>query len=234
MRNPQPPPSQPDPFATKSSSGNSILKLSGLRFRYRSGSEELFDGIHHTFAPHAISALTGTSGRGKSTLLYILGLMLTPTSGDVRIDHVIASDLPDHRRSALRASRIGFVFQDSELDPSRNLIDSIIEPGLYAGTPLPVLKHRAYSLLEKFSLAERATHKPGQISGGQAQRVAVCRALVNRPSVVLADEPTGNLDPDNATLVLDALSTAVQEGCTVVIATHDPTVVARTDEALRL
>lgn len=213
---------------------DSSLSVENLRFRYRSDSADLFDGLSHSFAPGRVTALTGPSGRGKSTLLYVLGLMLTPSSGVVRIGQVEASSRPDRERAALRASQIGFVFQDSELDPSRPIVDSVIEPGLYAGLDRRVLRSRAVALLDRFGLAERCDHRPGEISGGQAQRVAVCRALVNTPAIVLADEPTGNLDPDNASLVIDALVDAAGEGRTVVVATHDPTVVSRADEVVRL
>lgn len=210
------------------------ISVEDLRFAYAKGQTELFDGLTHRFTPGAVTALTGPSGRGKSTLLYVLGLMLTPSSGTVHIGDEPASALPDHRRAHLRATRIGFVFQDSELDPSRIILDSVVEPGLYAGADRDELRTRARDLLARFGLADRADHRPGQISGGQAQRVAICRALVNSPTIVLADEPTGNLDPDNSALVLDALAEAAGEGRTVVVATHDPTVVARADEVLSL
>lgn len=210
------------------------IEVRDVRFSYRRGSEELFDGLSHVFAPGRVTALTGPSGRGKSTLLYVLGLLLTPTAGAVFIDGAPASTLPDHDRSRLRAHRLGFIFQDSELDPERTILDSVIEPGLYAGSDTDRLRERASGLLDTFGLGHRASHRPGQISGGQAQRVAVCRALVNEPEIVLADEPTGNLDPDNSTLVIDALHHAAREGRTVLVATHDPTVVARADEVLQL
>ena len=153
----------------------------------------------------------------------------------VRIDELDASQTPDRQRSQLRAERIGFVFQDSELDPARTIADSVIEPGLYAGQTAQRLRPRAYELLERFGLRHRADHRPGQVSGGQAQRVAVCRALLNEPDIILADEPTGNLDRDNAGLVLDALADAAHvQGRTVVIATHDPFVLDHTDEQVRL
>lgn len=210
------------------------LSVEDLRFAYAKGQTELFDGLTHRFTPGAVTALTGPSGRGKSTLLYVLGLMLTPSSGTVHIDDEVASALPDHRRAQLRATRIGFVFQDSELDPSRIILDSVVEPGLYAGADRDELRTRARDLLTRFGLAERADHRPGQISGGQAQRVAICRALVNSPTIVLADEPTGNLDPRNSTLVLDALAAAASEGRTVIVATHDPFVIERSDQVLAL
>lgn len=211
-----------------------LLSVEDLRFRYRNASEELFDGLSYAFAPGRVTALTGPSGRGKSTLLYVLGLMLTPSTGKVRYGTTLASALRDRERSELRATRVGFVFQDSELDPARTILDSVIEPGLYAGQPLPDLRQRARQLLDQFGLGHRAEHRPGQISGGQAQRVAVCRALANAPDVVLADEPTGNLDPDNSALVMDALREAAQNERTVIIASHDPFVVDQADEVVRL
>lgn len=210
------------------------VSVEDLRFAYRRGAEEIFDGLTYSFTPGAVTALTGPSGRGKSTLLYVLALMLTPTTGRVRLGETDASSLPDRDRSGLRAGTIGFVFQDSELDPSRSIVDSVMEPGLYAGLEKGALEDRARSLLARFGLEHRADHRPGEISGGQAQRVAVCRALVNEPAVILADEPTGNLDPDNAALVLDALAEAAAEGRTVIVATHDPQVVSRADEVVRL
>lgn len=211
------------------------LAVDDLRFRYSRGSDELFDGLSHDFSPGAVTALTGPSGRGKSTLLYVLGLLLTPTSGSVVVDGRAASGLRDGARSRLRASTMGFVFQDSELDPHRTVLDSVLEPALYAGRGRRASAPRALTLLKKFGLESRATHRPGQVSGGQAQRVAVCRALLNDPSIVLADEPTGNLDRGNAALVLDALCDAAHEqGACVVIATHDPYVLTRVDEVVEL
>lgn len=213
---------------------NHELSVRDLRFRYRRSAQELFDGLNHTFRPGVVTALTGESGRGKSTLLYVLGLLLTPTAGAVLVDGERASELPDRRRSSLRATRFGFVFQDSELDPARTIVDSVIEPGLDGGGRRALLRARVEELLERFGLGERADHRPGQISGGQAQRVALARALVGSPGIILADEPTGNLDPVNAANVLDALDDAAAEGRVVVIATHDPVVVGRAGEVLRL
>ncbi|MBK8460562.1 MAG: ABC transporter ATP-binding protein [Micropruina sp.] len=213
----------------------SPLAVTDLRFRYAKGGQELFDGLSHTFAPSALTALTGPSGRGKSTLLYVLGLLLTPSSGHVLVDGVNVADASDAERSRLRATRVGFVFQDSELDPARTIVDAVIEPGLYAGGRVVGLRGRAYELLEQFGLADRADHRPGQISGGQAQRVAVCRALLNDPAIVLADEPTGNLDRGNAERVLEALTSAAKDHAkTVVIATHDPFVLSYCDQRVEL
>ncbi|MBD7982734.1 ABC transporter ATP-binding protein [Oerskovia sp. Sa1BUA8] len=200
---------------------------------YRGRSGELFDGLTHHFTPGEMTAITGGSGRGKSTLLYIVGLLLAPTSGAVRLDGADVGRLPDAARSALRAHSIGFVFQDASLDPTRTILDSVLEPALYAGRARKSALERARDLLDQLGVGERADHRPGEISGGQAQRVAVARALVNEPGVLLADEPTGNLDRENAATVLDALRTAAK-GVTTVIATHDPFVVDHADHVLAL
>lgn len=213
----------------------SVLSIRNLAFRYSKESEELFNGLSYEFTPGKVTALTGPSGRGKSTLLYILGLMLTPSRGEVLLGQRPQSNEPDAVRSRVRATELGFVFQDSALDPSRTIIDSVIEPTLYAGVDRKLALQRAQQLLEQLGVAARSDHKPGQISGGQAQRVAVARALINNPKVVLADEPTGNLDPANATGVLDVLTQdAGTQQRTLVIATHDPYVIGRADEVLTL
>lgn len=212
-----------------------MLGVRDVRFAYRKGAEELFCGLSHDFTPGQVTAITGASGRGKSTLLYLIGLLLTPTGGQVLLDGDPVSDAPDAVRAVIRARRVGFVFQDSELDPSRRVIESVLEPALYAGHLREEKLPRARALLERFGLGHRADHRPGQVSGGQAQCLAVCRALLLEPDVVLADEPTGNLDRDNAALVLDALSDAARtNGATVIVATHDPFVIERMDEVVRL
>lgn len=219
-----------------------MLAVRNLSFAYTRRGEELFDGLTHEFTPGKITAVTGPSGRGKSTLLYVMGLMLTPTRGEVLLGNDHVSSASDTTRSRVRAAQIGFVFQDAALDPSRVVLDSVIEPALYAGWSPRHARHRGRELLEQMGVGARADHKPGEISGGQAQRVAVCRALVTDPSVVLADEPTGNLDRGNAEGVLAALTQATNHGRdgeegsarTVVIATHDPFVLEHADEVLVL
>jgi putative ABC transport system ATP-binding protein/lipoprotein-releasing system ATP-binding protein len=210
------------------------LAVRDIAFRYRKGADELFGGVSHQFAPGAVTALTGPSGRGKSTLLYIIGLMLTPTSGAVLLDGEEVSAASDAARSRVRATRMGFVFQDAALDATRTVLDSVLEPSLYAALPRDAARGRARALLDELGLAERAEHRPGEISGGQAQRVAIARALVNDPAVVLADEPTGNLDRGNAGTVLAALRGQAEQGRTIVIATHDPFVLEHADHVLAL
>ncbi len=213
---------------------SATLAVCDVAFRYRMGHEELFGGLSHDFARGRVTALTGPSGRGKSTLLYIIGLMLSPTHGMVLLGGEPISSLSDSTRSRIRANSFGFVFQDASLDPTRTVLDSVLEPTLYAGTPRRVAEPSARRLLEEFGLAERSDHLPGEISGGQAQRVAICRALVNDPTVILADEPTGNLDRANAETVLSALRGATRDGRTVIVATHDPFVIERADHVVGL
>jgi len=211
-----------------------VLEVRAVTFAYRRGGEELFGGLSWSFAGGALTAVTGPSGRGKSTLLYLLGLMLRPTGGQVLLQGERVDALPDARRAAVRAHRVGFVFQDAALDPARRIVDSVVEPALYAGCRRGEVVGRARELLDQLGVGQRADHRPGEISGGQAQRVAVARALVNTPVVILADEPTGNLDPGNAAVVLGALRDAARAGAAVIIATHDADVLGACDERVVL
>nr|NLD41658.1 ATP-binding cassette domain-containing protein [Actinomycetales bacterium] len=211
-----------------------MLAVSGLSFSYRKGGEELFGGLDYEFALGKTTAVTGASGRGKSTLLYLLGLMLRPSRGRIMMDGRDLSGLADAERARMRATVFGFIFQDASLDPARTILDSVIEPALYAGERRGVARARAGGLLERVGVSFRTDHRPGEISGGQAQRVAVARALVNGPAVILADEPTGNLDHENAGSILDLLGAAAREGCSVIVVTHDPFVVDRCDTVLAL
>ncbi|HSM16293.1 MAG TPA: ATP-binding cassette domain-containing protein [Gemmatimonadales bacterium] len=212
-----------------------MVSVRGLTFGYRPD-EPIIDGLDHDFEAGMLSAVTGASGRGKSTLLYLIGLLLTPWRGRIDIGDVeAASTLGDGRRAALRASHIGFVFQDAMLDPSRNVIDNVVEGAIYAGVPRERAMVEAAILLDRFGVGLRRNHRPGEVSGGQAQRVALCRALLNHPDVILADEPTGNLDSASADVVVGALQRAAHEGgATVIIATHDSRVVALCDRVVQL
>ncbi|MBB3025414.1 ABC transporter ATP-binding protein [Trueperella pyogenes] len=198
------------------------LRVDDLSFRYTKTNTDVFTGLTYSFHLGAITALTGPSGCGKSTLLYVLGLMLRPTAGRVSFAEESISTLSDYARSQFRATNIGFVFQDSELDPFATILDSVLEPGLYAGRPYAQLRTRGQELLEQVGLSEFANQRPTQISGGQGQRAAMARSLINDPAIILADEPTGNLDRDNATIILELLRNAALAGRTVVVATHDP------------
>lgn len=186
------------------------------------------------FKSKEVVALTGPSGRGKSTLLYLLGLMLTPKSGQLLLDGQNVSGLTDAGRATMRARKYGFVFQDSALDPTRTVLDNVLETCLYRGAAREEETPRALELLDAFGISLRATHKPGQISGGQAQRIALCRALLSEPKVLLCDEPTGNLDAASATSVMSGIRDHAARGAIVVIATHDPFLMDHCDRIVEL
>nr|WP_216386848.1 ABC transporter ATP-binding protein [Arcanobacterium phocae] len=213
---------------------NDKLRVADLTFRYSKHDPELYDGLSLTFTPGKITAITGESGRGKSTLLYILGLMLAPTAGTIYYGDTDLSALNDNQKSSYRAHNFGFIFQSAELDPNRSIIDSVCEPGIYSHAEARPQEAYALELLTRMGVDNEAYRKPGQISGGQAQRVAVCRALINNPHIILADEPTGNLDEHNSLIVLNALREAAQSDKTVLIATHDPTVINYADDVVQL
>ena len=187
-----------------------------------------------SFGAGEVVAVTGPSGRGKSTLLYLLGLMLKPSGGQVIVEGESAAQLSDRRRAQLRAERFGFVFQDAALDSTRTVLDNIVETALYRGESREAAVRRANELMVQFGVELRSSAKPGQVSGGQAQRIALCRALLNDPRIVLADEPTGNLDPSSAGVVVDALRAQARSGAAVIVVTHEPTLVATCDRKIEL
>lgn len=209
------------------------LEARSLTFGYQLG-QPLLSDWSQTFRAGEVVAITGPSGKGKSTLLYLLGLMVRPQRGEVLLSGEACSSLPDHRRAFLRAHRFGFVFQDASLDPSRTVLDNVLETSLYRGVPRESMVDRAHELLSRFGVELRADAKPGQVSGGQAQRIALCRALLNDPAVLLADEPTGNLDPSAASVVTQAFKEHANAGAVVVIVTHDPDLAAQCHRIVKL
>jgi ABC-type lipoprotein export system ATPase subunit len=194
----------------------------------------VIDDLTARFAERALTAVTGASGVGKSTLLYVIGLMLRPRSGRILIGGRDVAAMSDAERSALRSERIGFVFQDAALDTTRSVVDNVLEGAVYAGRSRRHLRPRALDLLERYEVGVDAGRRAHRLSGGQAQRVALCRALLREPDIVLADEPTGNLDAANAALVLQGLRDAAARGAAVLVATHDAAVVERCDTVLAL
>jgi len=179
-------------------------------------------------------ALLGPSGSGKSTLLHIIGCLDRPTSGTYRLDGLDVGGLDINRLAEIRATKVGFVFQAFHLMPRMTALENVELPMRFAGVPAAERAARAASLLDRVGLRERATHRPAQLSGGEAQRVAIARSLANRPSVLLADEPTGNLDSKSGAEIIALLEELGDEGRTVIVVTHDESLGRRAQRVIRL
>ena len=203
-----------------------MIKLEEVTKVYRMGMEEVraLDGVTLWVDEGEMLVIMGPSGSGKSTLLHIMGCLDRPTEGKVFIDGEDISRLNDAQLARLRNSTIGFVFQQFNLLPRMTAFGNIELPLIYAGIPRKERIRRVKTLLKRFELEDRARHRPGQLSGGQQQRVAIARALANGPKIILADEPTGNLDTASGKTVIENLVRLNKEGITVIVVTHDPEV----------
>lgn len=216
---------------------NPVLALEGVTKAY-CGAEapiEVLRGVDLAVQPGEIVALVAPSGAGKSTLLHIAGLLDLPDAGMVRISGEAMCGLSDARRTAARRDKIGFVYQFHHLLPEFNALENIALPQLANGAAVDTAQSRARDLLAEVGLADRASHRPAALSGGEQQRVAFCRALANAPDLLLADEPTGNLDPDTSDQVFGALTRLVRAtGMGALVATHNLDLAARMDRRVRL
>lgn len=191
-------------------------------------------GVDLTVSRGEYVAVVGRSGSGKSTLLHLLGLLDRPTAGTYTLDGVDTAALGERQRARLRALRIGFVFQRFHLVAHASAIDNVVLGGLYAGRAARARRADAARVLDRVGLTHRRQATPDVLSGGERQRVAIARALVNSPSVLLADEPTGNLDSVTAADVLGLFDELHADGATIVMITHDPDVAARADRTIRI
>lgn len=215
-----------------------VLALSGIEKSYNRGlpgEVTVLRGIGLSVARGEVVALVAPSGAGKSTLLHIAGLLDTADAGHVAISGQDMTGLSDNRRTAVRRADVGFVYQFHHLLPEFSALENIVLPQLANGTARTKADDRARDLLERVGIGPRAHHRPAALSGGEQQRVAFCRALANEPQLLLADEPTGNLDPATSDQVFDALMELVQgTGLSAVIATHNMELAARMDRQIRL
>ncbi|MEL7469432.1 MAG: ABC transporter ATP-binding protein [Pseudomonadota bacterium] len=213
------------------------LQLSGIKRTFQQGAKtlEVLRGVDLTISEGEIVALVAPSGAGKSTLLHIAGLLDTPTEGTVAIGEREVSSLDDAGRTAARGELLGFVYQFHHLLPEFSAQENVSIPQMAVGVNKSSALRNATELLEKVGLSERVSHRPAELSGGEQQRVAICRALANNPKVLLADEPTGNLDPETAGRVFDMLIGVVRDtGLAALIATHNHDLAARMDRIVRL
>jgi len=214
-----------------------VLKLESITRFYNEGEGqlEIFSGLNLTIQAGEIVALVGQSGAGKSSLLHIAGLLEAPTSGEIFIEGMPVSGLPDSERTRIRREQLGFVYQAHHLLPEFDALENVALPQMIAGRTRADAAKEATRLLTVLGLGQRLTHRPAQLSGGEQQRVAIARALANRPKLLLADEPTGNLDPRTAGGVFDALIQITRsEGLGALIATHNFELAARMDRAMLL
>jgi len=217
---------------------DAVLNLSGISKTYNKGRENqvtVLDDAGLSLGRGEIVAVVAPSGAGKSTLLHIAGLLDTADTGKVEIDGVDMTGLGDRRRTVARRREVGFVYQFHHLLPEFSALENVVLPQLANATPRREAEARARELLSHVGIEDRAAHRPSAMSGGEQQRVAFCRALANGPKLLLADEPTGNLDPATSDRVFDRLMELVREtGLSALIATHNLELAARMDRVVRL
>jgi len=215
-----------------------VLDLKGLVRTYHKGSGReiaVLRGASAAIAPGEAVALVGPSGAGKSTLLHVAGLLETPDEGHVLINGRDCARMSDDERTRVRRAEIGFVYQFHQLLPEFSALENVVIPQLILGAAPRDAEARARELLGSLGLAERVDHRPAELSGGEQQRTAICRALANKPSLILADEPTGNLDPRTSEHVFHELIELFRgQGVAALIATHNMELASRMDRVLRL
>jgi putative ABC transport system ATP-binding protein len=192
------------------------------------------NGVDLTIEAGEFVAIMGPSGSGKSTLMHIIGCLDSPTSGEYHLDGVLVSQMAKDDLASIRNSKIGFVFQSFNLLPHLNILKNVELPLMYAGESLRERSRKAREILASVGLSDRLRHKPSELSGGQRQRVAIARAIVNNPAILLADEPTGNLDSQAGGDILEIFTQLHSQGNTVIIVTHDKAVAQRAGRIIRI
>ena len=213
-----------------------IIQAKNLTKHYTVGSTivRALDGLDIDIDKGSYIALMGPSGSGKSTLMNILGCLDTPSSGSYFLNDKDVSEVDDDLLAGIRNKEIGFIFQTFNLLPRYTALENVALPMIYAGIPKKERLARATEVLEKVGLGDRVTHKPNELSGGQRQRVAVARALVMNPSIIFADEPTGNLDSKTSEGIMQLFDEIHQDGNTLIVVTHEEEVAARAQKIIRL
>ncbi|MBI5301982.1 MAG: ABC transporter ATP-binding protein [Chloroflexi bacterium] len=214
---------------------SAVIQIQDIKKIYRMGDIEVpaLNGVSLEIQTGEMVAITGPSGSGKSTLMNIIGCLDTPSSGTYILDGTDVSQMTDDEQALVRNRKIGFVFQQFNLLPRTPALDQVELPMVYAGAP--DRKQRALAALESVGLGDRVHHRPNELSGGQQQRVAIARALVNNPSIILADEPTGNLDSRSGVEIMNIFKALNRDqGLTVILVTHDPNIAGHAQRAIRV
>ena len=203
---------------------NPFIRVKGLKKHYQMGGSTVraLDGLDLDIDAHTFTVVMGPSGSGKSTLLYLLGGLDRATAGEISLNGARLDEMDENALALFRRRTVGFVFQSFNLIPSMSALDNVAFPMQFAGITTTQRNTQARNLLGQVGLSDRTDHRPTELSGGQQQRVAIARALVNNPSLILADEPTGNLDTSSGAAVMQLLSDLHNAGRTVLVVTHDP------------
>jgi len=215
---------------------NMLIDIEDLWKTYQMGSEEIhaLRGVSFQILRGSYVAIMGPSGSGKSTMMNLIGCLDTPTKGKYMLNTRLVSDMDDDELAHIRNKEIGFVFQTFNLLPRASALHNVELPLIYNGTPSHERKERAMKALQAVDLGERIYHRPNELSGGQRQRVAIARALVNNPSLILADEPTGNLDSATSNEIMALFDELHQRGNTIILVTHEPDIATHAHRVIRL
>jgi putative ABC transport system ATP-binding protein len=213
-----------------------LIQLNDIKKIYEIGTVQVsaLSGVSMSLKKNEYVSIMGPSGSGKSTLMNILGCLDTATNGAYMLNGTNVSEMDDNQLAEIRNREIGFVFQTFNLLPRANAIHNVELPLIYNGTPASQRKRLATEALEKVGLADRMNHKPNELSGGQRQRVAIARALVNNPSIILADEPTGNLDSKTGEEIMEIFELLHEQGNTIILVTHEEYIAEHSDRIIRL
>ncbi|PIU62728.1 MAG: macrolide ABC transporter ATP-binding protein [Armatimonadetes bacterium CG07_land_8_20_14_0_80_40_9] len=213
-----------------------MVEVEGLEKIYQRGKVKVPALREVSFKIEAgeFAAIMGPSGSGKSTLMNLIGCLDRPTSGKVSLEGIVTQDLDDNQLAKIRNRKIGFVFQTFNLLPRSTALENVELPMIYAGVPRRQRREKAQKLLSSVGLAERAFHRPNELSGGEGQRVAIARALSNSPSIILADEPTGNLDSKSGEEILAIFQKLNKEGTTLILVTHDHSIAEYSQRIIQL
>jgi putative ABC transport system ATP-binding protein len=213
-----------------------VIKLEGITKHFAIGEVKVnaLNGVSFEIHRGECVGIMGPSGSGKTTLLYIVGCLMKPTSGTYSIDETNVETLNQYQLARVRNAKVGFIFQAFNLLPRFNALENVILPLVYAKAPIKERRQKAEQLLDEVGLSQRLRHRPSQLSGGEQQRVAIARALVNDPAIILADEPTGNLDTASGNAIMDTLLKLNRQGRTVIIVTHEHSIAERTSRIVKL